>query len=215
MDEFAEFIGFAIIEAPQGGILLHEPMDHWSHTIMSSTISDANADRWEQIMDWMVSDEGYFSRNMGRPDRHWEMGADGMPIATWDTDDDGNPVHPNAGFEHDWIVRRLAGNSDAFDFFYNPAAMHPLSREIAMRALAVARGDYGHEIIMVERDTALMFFTGDAFLGTGALMNDIEDAIMAGMVESDIDAFWQDFIDSRWHLIEPVLNELNTELLGR
>ena len=212
--EMTQFIGWAIVEAPQGGIQMNEPLDHWSHTIMSASISDANADRWEQILDWLVSDEGYFSRNLGIPGEDWVMGADGRPQVLWE-EENGVLIHPNWGFHHDWLLRRLAGNSDSFDFFYRSEGLHPYTYEQALRSIAIGQGEMGHQINFIPRDIDLMVFTGETFLGVGALMNEIEEAMMTMMVSNNVEADWQAFIDSRWHLIEPVVDELNRELLGR
>ena len=203
-------IAFGMVEMPTGGFLARYEGGVWSQTGMSSTISDANAERWEAIMDFLVSDEGYLLRNFGLRGTDWDFDANGNFVLMWDTDEDGHLLNPLSGYNM-WAFNRVAGNSDAPFLIFAPETQLPVFLEAWDRLVSTITGP---RAVPVPFDLDMAYFTGPTFMELGALAGDLANQLDIMMVANpnEIDGLWSNFIDSRLPLIQPVIDEINEML---
>jgi len=202
-------IGHGLVESPLGGIHAPEMGGVWSQTVMTAGISDAHAERWEAILDFLVSEEGYFMRNFGLRGEHWDFDENGDFVLMWEIDEHGRAIDPLGDYLM-WIFNRVAGNSDAAWLMNVPEVMN---QEMLRQYLALIDVVSGPRANRVPFDLELQYFTGERFLEVGS--QSVGDQITALLVADpdDVERLWNEFIDSRMHLIQPVLDEINAALL--
>jgi len=203
-------IAFGMVEMPQGGFLARYEGGIWSQTGMSSTISEENAVRWEAIMDFLVSDEGYLLRNFGMRGIDWDLDANGDFVLMWDIGDDGAFVDP-LGYFNMWAFNRVAGNSDAPFLIFAPETQIAVILQAWNRLVDTITGP---RAVPVPFDLDMAYFTGPTFMSLGALSGDLSDMIdiLSVANPNDIDSMWQDFLNTRLPLIQPVVDEINEML---
>ena len=197
-----------MVESPNGGILSRESGGIWSHTIMNSQISDEAAERWESILDWMVSEEGYFTRAFGTRGEDWDLDGSGNFSLMWKQDADGNYIDPTEMYAN-WPITRTASNLDAKMEAWAPdlANQTILNQFNALRDTAM--GPRGNRFAF---DVGLAYFTGEEFLNV--VPGDIGAEMTALMTinPDGIESRWNTWLDGRRAIIQPVLDELNAAL---
>jgi len=204
-------IGFGIIETPGGDIIARLEGGVWSQQGMAATISEENAVRWEAIMDFLVSDEGYFTRNFGIRGQHWDFDANGNVELMWEERPEGGLINPLDDYNQ-WPFNRMAGNSDGIMIMYAPEAQRPVQLGHYMRLINTIMND--PRVREVPFDVDIAYFTGETFMEIGGLGGDLSTQIPVMMVANpdNLEAMWQEWLDARTPLIQPVLDEINAAL---
>jgi len=197
-----------MVESPRGGILARETGGIWSHTIMNSQMSDEAATRWETILDWLVSEEGYFTRSFGMKGTDWDYDAGGNFMLMWEQDDDGNFIDATGPWAN-WPITRTASNIDSrIDAWVPELANQTILNQFnALRDVVMSsRGN------RIPFDVDIAYFTGEAFLNTTG--PDIGSEISALLTANPdtIENRWNSWLDGHRPLIQPVLDEINTAL---
>jgi putative aldouronate transport system substrate-binding protein len=203
---------FGLVEAPTGGILVPEVNPLWSMTAMNANISDAQAERWEQILDFLVTDAGYFTRAFGIQGQHWDFDANGEFVLMWEREADGTLIDPQGDYFL-WPFGRLGSNVDArFDIFV-PDAQIPI---IAAQYAALLEVINGPRANFVPFDPGFGYFAGDLFLNQPPSVADVDvnAAIVAAMVQPfDVAmAQWDAWVAQRAPMVQPIIDELNANL---
>ena len=86
-------IGLAIVKGPNGKVLMYQGNGQWSQTGLSPRLSQEKVERWCSILDYLVSEEGYYFRTLGIPGKDWEW-VDGRAVDKWAVGENGNKVNP-------------------------------------------------------------------------------------------------------------------------
>jgi hypothetical protein len=203
-------IRFGLVEIPGGGFVSEEIPGVWSQSIMSNTISDAAAERWEAILDWGVSEVGYFTRAFGIQGTDWDFDANGDFQLMWDLDADGNPVNPNDRF-HWWPFTRFFSNMDGKDMIWAPEALNQTLLAQINALLAVVESP---STIYYPQNIDLAYFTGERFLEIGNREAEIYEQVVAllRVNPANVENDWNNWVEGRRAMIQPVVDELNAAL---
>jgi len=203
-------IRFGMIEIPSGGFVSEEIAGVWSQSIMSNTISDLHAERWEAILDWGVSEVGYFTRAFGIQGTDWDFDTSGNFVLMWDTDEDGNVINPNDPYCW-WPFTRFFSNMDGKDMIWAPDS---LNQTLLRQANALIEVVEGPRTTYYPQNIALDYFTGSNFIEIGTREPEIYEQIAALLRANpaDVEAQWNSWVDGRRAMIQPVVDELNAAL---
>lgn len=195
----------AFVKTPAGKLLCRQVADQWSQTAMNKNLDDERVERWCSILDYLVTDEGYYFRNLGIPEKDWTM-ENGQPVVKWPVNDAGQQTYPYTNGSWPWL--RAAGCNDGFDLL-NPA--HPeWARKLAAQAYERLNGP-DVEVIKLMPD--LDYYSSPLKDGLGQKVKQISDVIKEIMLsKGDVAKEWTDWVNSELPDIQPVLEELNKKL---
>jgi len=203
-------IRFGFVETPDGNFVSEEIPGVWSQSIMSSTISDLHAERWEAILDWGVSDVGYFSRCFGIQGTDWDFDSAGNFVLMWDTDENGNLIDPKEPYAW-WPLSRFFSNVDGHMQIWAPEG---LNRVLAAQADALVAVVESSRTIYHPQDVGLDYFTGELYLEIGARGHETSEQVAALLRANpaDVEEQWNTWVEARRAIIQPVIDELNASL---
>ena len=201
-----------VYATPSGDIVQYWLLDSWSETGMRAALSDTSAYRWQNILDFLCTDEGYFFRNMGIKGQDWDYGEDGRPVHMWTNIDEqsGLLVAPHNGYN--WFAwARTASASDGFNELFNTDFLHPRIKAIEDKINAIYRRDnvmYVPELIEIAGLDAENF---PAFLRTGTRERQTIAQVqrMLLVAPEDVDKEWNDWVASQMPLFQDTIDELN------
>jgi hypothetical protein len=200
-----ELIDFAYFEGPDGKILSYEFNDHWSQEAMNADLSDEAAERWKTVLDYLVSDEGYYFIALGIPGVDWHYGANGEPVADWAQNGDGTYAAPMLNA---WPWARLAASADNVDLIRPDMPEHV--RKLYGELVDIVLDDSKVRVIPVNVDLA--FFTGDAFSSVGTLEADIYQEVAGLLLSNDVEGDWDKWVESKRPVVQPAIDEINAAL---
>jgi putative aldouronate transport system substrate-binding protein len=200
-----DVIDFAFYEGPDGKILSYENNDHWSQEAMNANLSDAAVERWMAVLDYLVSDEGYYFIALGIPGVDWHYGADGQPVADWAQNADGTYTPPML---HAWNWARLAASADNSGLIL--PSMPDYVRDLYNELVGIILDDSKVRVIPVDVDLA--FFTGDVFGTVGTMEADIYQEIAGLLLSNDVEGDWNKWIESKRPIVQPAIDEINAAL---
>ena len=204
-------LNFAIVEAPDGSLTATQGAGIWSQTAMSSQISDANAERFQAILEWMVSEVGTYTRAFGMQGTDWDFDASGNFQLMWEEDEDGNLVDAAFGRHANWPITRMASNLDSRLDIHMPELINDA---VMARFTALAAIVDGPRFNRVPFDAALGYFTGELFMEVGVREWDIYTQIAAllpappGAVED----LWTQWVDAQRPQMQPIVDEINAAI---
>ena len=203
-------IGFALVENPRGEIIVTETQGVWSQTLLNANMSDEAAARFEALLDFLVTEEGYLTKGFGIRGTHWDYDANGNFVLMWERDENGVPIDPFLGYNL-WPFLRIGGNMDArFEIF--------MADDLNQVVLAQHRNlldiVHGPRAIRQPFNAELAYFIGDAFLEVGTREGAANDQVMALLVAPPdaVEGLWEAWVESQMPMIQPVLDELNAAL---
>ena len=196
-----------IVENPNGGFVALEGLGVWSQTVMTAGISDAAAERWEAVMDFLVSEEGYLTRAFGVRGTHWDYDAAGNFQLMWETDADGELIHPLAAYNN-WPFMRLAGNMDSRYEIWLPENLNQTIYQQHRTFLDVI---HGPRTTRLPLNVDLAYFTGEQFLNVGVRDTDVNDQILALLIAPPdrVMDMWEAWLDTQRPIMDPIIDEIN------
>lgn len=202
----SEAFGLAVVKSPDGKIYTEQASDHWTETVMNPKMSDAQRDRWMAMLDWLVSEEGYNFRTYGIPGESWEKAADGSVTVKWGKDEAGNlvPPHYDAGR---WQLNSRAGLTDAFAI-ENPSYPEWMRSSVK----AVYERMLEPDVVVTPINADVTYFTAPNYDKIGVMERETYQAIAKVMVADDPKAEWENYVQEGLKKVQPVLDELNTQL---
>jgi hypothetical protein len=198
-------LDWVLFSGPDGKVLTYQSNDHWSQEAMNANLSDEKATRWMEILDYLVSEEGYNFRTLGIPEVDWEY-VDGVPTATWTTvNADGSLKKPH---DNTWAWARAAGSSDNADLTapYTPQT----TKDNLYRLYEIILDDSITKCIDV--DVELNFFTGEQYSSVGTMESDIYQEVQMLMLSNDVEKDWNAWLETKRPLVQPAIDELNAAL---
>ncbi|MFV0342421.1 MAG: hypothetical protein ACK5JH_05940 [Anaerocolumna sp.] len=199
-------ISLAAVEGQDGKLLTWQNADQWSQTAMNHNISDEKAKRWTDMVEFLVSEDGYNFRNFGIQDVDWKYAADGSVECLWPTDADGNQVNPYAYGTWPWA--RTVGCTDGFELV-NPAFPE------WMRNLVTRQKDKYADAstTLIPLVAEFSFFTNETYdTAVAGLEAEIYTKVAELMTSSDIEADWTKWVTQKSAEVQPAIDELNANL---
>ncbi|MDR1062140.1 MAG: hypothetical protein LBL83_13255 [Clostridiales bacterium] len=200
-----ELIDFAYFEGPDGKILSYETNDHWSQEAMNANLSDEAAERWKTVLDYLVSDEGYYYIALGIPGVDWHYDASGEPVADWAQNEDGTYKAPMLNA---WPWARLAASADNADLIKPNMPEHV--RKLYGELVDIVLDD--SKVRQIPVDVDLAFFTGEAFGSVGTLEADIYQEVAGLLISNDAEGDWNRWVESKRPVVQPAIDEINAAL---
>lgn len=200
-------IGVASIEGPDGKLFTWQGGDQWSQTAMNYKMTDAQADRWVAILDYLVSEEGYYFRTMGIPEVDWKYDSNNEPVVLWtEKDESGNLVNPYS--YGTWAWARSAGTMDGFALI-SPSYPQWIKDMVQEKLEQFSSSDTK----VVPMDPDLAFFTNEAYdNATAGLEATIYTKIAELMTSKNIESDWAAWVNQKSVEVQPAVDELNANL---
>jgi hypothetical protein len=197
-------IGYAIVRAPDGYIYPEQSPDHWTETAMAPNLSQEKVDRWLDIMDYLMSDEGYYMRNFGRPGIDWQI-KDGKIVLGYERNADGSYKLPSGlNWDHSWQWVYRGGTTDSATL-YNPANV----KWIQDMVLATITRMHRKDVRVIPFNVDLNYFDGPNFSKVGTMEREIYQEIALLMNSKNVEKDWNTWVASQSAKVQPVLDELN------
>ena len=199
---YEDVFSIAKVKAPNGKFVTYQGSDQWSQTGMAASMSDKKVERWMDMLDYLVSDEGYYVRNLGIPGVDWEWNEDGTAKCLWAQDDQGNYIAPYNGV---WPWARIAGCNDNFSN-YSP------SQPDAVKALIIdAMKTYsGPDADIVPLDADIAFFSDPDYLeATAGLEEQTYQKIAELIIKDDFIDQWNAWVAEKSREVQPAVDALN------
>ncbi|GHU72865.1 hypothetical protein AGMMS49992_09770 [Clostridia bacterium] len=206
-ENFVDVLAIATVESPvKGHLLATVEGDQWSQTAMNAaTVTDEKAARWQSILDYLVSDEGYYTRNWGIPGVEWQYNANGEPEVIWGTNAEGALENPTNGF---WWFARIGGTND------NLALYAPDGTKWIQKATIDAMNKYlvePNEIVPI--DVALRFYVDPVYSEiTAGLEETIYQKFCELLPRADFQAQWDAWVEQEAAILQPAVDALNANL---
>lgn len=200
-------VGLAIVKAPDGFVYAEQSPDHWTETAMAPNLSQEKVDRWLDILDYLVSEEGYYVRNFGRPGIDWEV-KNGELVLKYEKNPDGAYMFPTGlNWDHSWQWGYRGGCSDSASL-YNPGNV----KWIQDAVLKVMNRMHQKDMKVIPFNVELNYFNGPNFSKVGTMEREIYQEIALLMNSKDIEKDWNAWVASQSAKVQPVLEELNANL---
>lgn len=199
--------GWAMVRAPGGNFMVERTSDHWTEMAMSPRITDDQLSRWMDMLDYLVSDEGYYVRNAGVPGVDWTLKDDGSLNLLWKADANGNLVARSDGSGIGIQLFLAGGCNDGF------ALMKPSNPQWARDAVRhtferVQQSD----VTVLPLNVDLNYFNAENYNKVGNMEREIYQEVAKIMMSKDVEADWNAWVTAQMPKIQPVLDELNTQL---
>ncbi len=196
----------AMIKGTDGKFLTWQSNDQWSQTAMSHNITDEKAQRWQDILDYLVSGDGYYFRNYGIQDVDWKYDGD-QAVCLWKQNDDGSFINPYSYGTWPWA--RTAGNNDGFSMI--DPSYPEWERNIYLNAMKIFSDESQTTIIPVNANFS--FFTSDKYAqATAGLETEVVNKIAELMTSKDIETDWNAWVTQKSSEVTPALDELNANV---
>ena len=202
-------IDFAVFETPDGLLPQYSKLDSWGETAMNANISDLAAYRWQAILDFLITDEGYFFKNMGIKGKDWDYDENGNPKNMWTTIDEttGQKKAPHHDF-HWWAWSRSSSAVDSFNELFGDA-VPPELKKIIENVYAAYRRD---NVMLIPEQFELKGLSVDdfpEFLATGTREMQTLAQLKKMLLSDDVEKEWNDWVASQMPLFERAVAELN------
>ena len=202
-------IGFAMVKGSDGKFTVYQNADQWSQTAMNASSMDkTKVSRWCKILDYLVSDEGYYFRGFGIPGKDWTMGSSGKPDVKWKVDSKTgvkvSPYDPNGTYP--WS--RAASALDNLSL--ESPAYPDWEKNLIESAYRNIEND--SDIHFIKLDANLDYFQGKSYNKIGNDEAEIRAEIEKLMTSGDVKNDWNSWVQSKMSQIQPALDELNSGL---
>lgn len=204
----SKVFGFAMVKGADGKFTVYQSSDQWSQTAMNASIDDEKASRWCEILDYLVSDEGYYFRGFGIPGKDWTMGSDGKPVIQWKKDASGNYVAPYAS-DGTWPWSRTASALDLQSL--SSPAFPQWERDMVQNAYNI-QNKYASDVNLIKLDPDLEYFQGANYNKIGNDEAEVYTVIEKLMTSKNVESDWNAWVQSKKGQIQPALDELNSKL---
>lgn len=195
----AEDIGFAHIVCDDGSSYINGVGNSWTCNLFSPECSEENMHRILAIMDWVSSEEGQISTQVGIPGVDWQYAEDGETIQ----------VINQPEYNSIKVLYLLGYCGD--DFAFAP----------------VENGTTEEQYIETVKELYALKADGTVFISDPNYNNfqsesmdnysvdRVSKACEIAYGEEDIDTAWDAYVEEQRALWEPLLNDLNAEYYGK
>lgn len=177
--------------------------NYWGTTIFSPHIEDEKLDRILQMMDYSCTEEGQLLIRCGFQDYDWKYDENGEIVSL---------LEDGVTFRDKYVANPVYENlmilSD--DFQFQDPNYKKIFRDRTAEMYRERSDNSTEETFPAKIDWTTTFFSSQAM--NQASMTYADEYASLIVKEGDIEKNWQDWVDSKMPLIQPVLDELNAEL---
>lgn len=203
-----KIFGIAYIKGPDGKFFVKQSSDHWTETGISTRLGREKVERWCDILDYLVSEEGYYMRNFGIPGEDWIL-ENGKPVLLWPKDENGNPKGPTGLiYERSWPWAGRGGNSDVL--MSQSPIYSEWARNLIKKGYSLLENE--EELFILPFDIEQNYFTGPNYAKVGTLEREIIKQFQKILVSDDVERDWNEWLEEMEPIVRPVLDELNANL---
>jgi hypothetical protein len=202
-----EMIDFGVFEGPDGMILSYQPVDCWSQSAMKASITDTVAYRWQNILDYLVTEEGYLFRNMGIKGKDWDYGDDGRPHDMWTNIDavTGEKKPPQDGYNW-WTWARAASSHDDFRILFGEGTVDPRIQAIIDRTVGIYQRE---NVRVIPQLLEIASFDGEMFSRTGTREKQTIAQMSKMLLSDNVEQEWNNWVASQLPIFQDAIDELN------
>lgn len=201
--KFEDTVAIVSLVDADGNFHFQPSDNYWGTTIFSPHIDDKKLDRILQMIDYSCTEEGQLLIRCGFQDYDWKYDENGEIISlleegmTFRDKYVANPVYECMMILPD-------------DFQFQDPNYKKIFRDRAAEIYQERSDNSTEETFPSEINWTTKFFNSQALNQASMTYADEYAALI--VKEGDIEKNWQDWVDSKMPLIQPVLDELNAEL---
>lgn len=202
----AHNIGLAAVADSNGVVQANQTDNYWSCTFFSPAMSDEKLNRFLEIMNWCCSEEGELTIMVGLRGEAWDYNDQGEIEILLQPDEKGNYPSTQDLYGSYQVFRALGVVADDYSFI-NPG----FDASVVQSILNVFEAKKTGKINMI--DYAYKFFASES---KAEYSVDIKTELTYLIITADIDvpAEIERFVASNTGLWQPVVDDLNAELLN-
>lgn len=203
-----ESIHMASVLGEDGYYHQRDLINFWGTIIFSPNISDEQFERYMDILEYNTTREGYITTTMGIPGVDWDYDAEGNIISLYDEEATGIPLggtngkYPSMGY---LLGSTILFDDFAFDDPNSPEVLRELSRQLYAERSEIATPE---TFPKVDWD----LYTFDSPSMRRAQFNYATEYANLITMDGDLETNWRNWIESQMSLVQPVLDELNSQL---
>lgn len=202
-------LGFALVKGDNGKFTVYQNSDQWSQTAMNASMDETKVNRWCEILDYLVSDEGYYFRALGIPGQDWTMGSDNKPVVKWPTDSKTGLQTSPYDMSGVWPWSRAASALDNFSL--QSPAYPEWERKMVQNGYDVLNKNTS-DVNFIKLDASLSYFQAPNYDKIGNDEAEIYAEIEKLMTSKNVEGDWNAWVSSKMGQIQPALDELNSKL---
>ncbi|MDR1542498.1 MAG: extracellular solute-binding protein [Clostridiales bacterium] len=203
--DYFEVFSIAHVRFPNGKLSAEQASDHWSQTAFNASTDDDKIARVMDMLEYLSTDEGYITRNVGIPEVDWKYAADGSIEYLWTEKDAlGNLVNPHESGTLNWV--RFAGANDLFAL--NSPQFEQRVRDLITASFELNISD---ETVVIPRETELAYYQGSEYRDFSANL-DCRGKFIELLVQPDCMAQWDAWVAERAAEAQSVIEILNRDL---
>lgn len=179
--------------------------DYWSVFVFRADLPDEKMERWFDLLDWILSDEGQMLNMYGFEGKDYVI-ADGEVKVKWpDTDGDGLPNAPHKKSLYKTLTRYIR----LTEFFADPE----IPKHALDKAFGIQKRYTQEDVLLFPWDGQMSLYGGEAKQELVMLEDEVRAKIIDLLVNSkDIEADWDAFIASKKSVAEDILYRINKDL---
>ncbi len=193
------------VKGPGGGAWGGETALYWTTGMFSSDVSDKKLERILYLLDWIGSEEGMLTTQLGLEGRDWNKNGDEIELL-WPKKEDGSYEKPY--FAEVGIGMTMWTLIPDFFDKYNPQIPKPSKDHFEQ--YMNRRAEIGANIRYVDYELEYLdapYKETHHSAIKGAVKDEIKKIIVAS---DDVEGDWNAFIESMMPQVQPLLDELNT-----
>ena len=202
-------VGVATVVGEDGYYHLVDLINYWGAHMFNPDISNEKLDRWMDMLDFGSTDAGYHLQNLGFEGIDWRRGPGGELINLLPP---GQAVGSAVGKYPSITGNTMAGLKQGDDLSFDHPVRPLADRQDSWR-LYQDRARLSTPQTLVEMDWDL--FTFDSPNRRRANLDfqvEFANLVTSASSEAHLETLWRQWIASQMPIIQPVLNELNTQL---
>jgi putative aldouronate transport system substrate-binding protein len=207
-----ECVGVATVVGEDGNYHLEDLINYWGCHIFNPNISDEKLERWLDMLDFGATDAGYRLLNMGFEGVDWKWGDNGEMVSLLA---EGQRLGQTGGKYPSISGNTIAGIKQGDDLSFENPVRPKQDREDSKRLYA-DRSRLSTPDTLCAIDWDLFCFDSPSMRKTNLdFQMEYANLVTSAKSEADLENLWRRWVQTQMPLIQPVLDELNTQLGGK
>lgn len=200
-----EVIDFAIVRGPNGKFVGFQDPDQWSQTAMNYQLDDVKAERWQHVLSYLVSEDGYNLRNYGIEGVDWQRDESGEITVNWEANEDGVLTFPYGGT---WQWGRPGGNNDGFSL-RSPAFPEWIQSKV-LAAYDTFKDESQTDV--VEIYPPFYYYSSQVVTDAMADVEGTGEKFTQLLTSDDIEAEWTAWVESKAETVQVAIDDFNANV---
>ena len=201
-----EDVAYMKVKSPNDKFTAIRDDDYWTISLFSAKMPDAKFDRLMAAWDWMLSKEGYFTRQIGIKGVDWDFDGDGVKYL-WPYDETQKKyVRPADNPKFIGAACYLPmGLTEGFGFV-DPNLDENKANVDATNFCKFLIDN----AVYIEPDYKVAYFSEENMNKYGSFGSEIKDELIKIILNSkDVEGDWNKYLESRKDKVQLVIDELN------